>query len=153
MARRKTGYLSDGESSGDSAGDSDVDAFDGQRKRQKRAGNGKEAALYGVFADDDDADDGGLGTRRERGKRVDFTKYVCPLQIGGDGRGADASSCLLSPHQSARLHLRLDLVGTRPAAGRQPLRRAELRCTLHRSIRLWVSQGIPWRRRRPRRRR
>lgn len=72
MARRKTGYLSDGESSGDSAGDSDVDAFDGQRKRQKRAGNGKHDALYGVFAEDDD--DGGLGTRRERGQRVDFTK-------------------------------------------------------------------------------
>lgn len=73
MARRKTGFLSDGESSGDSSGaDSDVD---GQRKRQKRSNNGKEVALYGVFAEDDD-DDGGLGSRRERGKRVNFTRYV-----------------------------------------------------------------------------
>lgn len=76
MARRKTGFLSDGESSGDSNADSD-ELDDGHHKRQRRGG--KEDALYGVFAEDDDS---GLGTRRERVSRVDFTRSVSRCSWG-----------------------------------------------------------------------
>lgn len=76
MARRKTGFLSDGESSGDSNADSD-ELDDGHHKRQRRGG--KEDALYGVFAEDDDS---GLGTRRERVNRVDFTRSVFRCSSG-----------------------------------------------------------------------
>jgi tuftelin-interacting protein 11 len=93
MARRKRGFLDDGDDSDSSkASDDDLNDFGvedndpdvraeralfedpyGRKKRQRT--NGKDSATYGVFADD--SEDEGFGGRPKRPeKRSDWTKYV-----------------------------------------------------------------------------
>ena len=99
MARRKAnkGYLSDGDSSGHSSdggddgfegegGDSraERDLFDDPYANKKRKRGGKEAELYGVFAEDDDEEGQGFGGGKHGGgkegrgggkdKKMDWTK-------------------------------------------------------------------------------
>lgn len=90
MARRKAnkGYLSDGDSSGDSSeggdegweADGDAraerDRFDDPYSTKKRKRGGKEDELYGVFAEDDEDEGfpGGGSKGKGKEKRQDWTK-------------------------------------------------------------------------------